>query len=363
MKLALVADWLPTYGGAEHVIAEFCSLWPDAPLHTTVAKHGKLGPLDSANIHTSSLQRWYKLLGDHKVLLPLMPQAIENIDLTGYDVVLSSSHAVGKGIVPPSTAKHICYCHTPMRYAWEMEDQYLNDFKIPNFLRKKIKNQLVKLRRWDLTTAKRVDTFIANSSTTQERIQRFYGRESIVIHPPVGDHFFDQAPQARDKREAPYLAIGRFVPYKRFDLLIEAANTLKFPLRIAGTGQDAAKLQAMAGPTVEMLGFVPDADLPELYASSRALLFPQLEDAGVVPLEAQACGTPIVALGEGGVLDTVRDGETGIFFGKQTVDSIESALLQFNTKTWDAKAIQEHAKQYSALNFRRKISSVVDQAS
>jgi glycosyltransferase involved in cell wall biosynthesis len=356
-RTAIIADWLPTFGGAEHVIAEFHALWPSAPLFTTVAKRGHLGPLDTANLQTSSLQKWYQLIGSHKVLLPLMPRAMEQIDLRGYDTVISSSHAVGKGIIPSSTARHICYCHTPMRYAWEMEQLYLEDFRIPRFLRKAVKKRLRDLRRWDLTTAKRVDAFIANSTATQERIKRIYNRESTVIHPPVRDEFFECA---RPEPQAFFLAAGRLVPYKRFDLLIQTANDLKIPLKIAGTGQDFRRLLRMSGQTVEMLGFVSSEELSHLYGSARALLFPQIEDAGVVPLEAQACGTPVIALSAGGALDTVAEGKTGVFFDEQSVDSLRGALKTFERMSFDPTVIRDHARQFSASRFRERIASFVE---
>jgi len=359
MRLAFIADWLPTYAGAERVIAQWCSLWPDAPLFTTVAQHGKLGPLDRADIRASALQRWYRILGNHKLLLPWMPRAIERIDLRGYDIVLSSSHAVAKGVIPPSTAIHICYCHTPMRYAWEMEEQYLQDFRVPALLRKTVRRRLTALRRWDMTTAKRTDVFIANSSTTQERIARTYARESTVIHPPVDDHFFE-APVHRGKRTS-YLAVGRLVPYKRFDLLIQAANAFGFPLDIAGTGQDEQRLRSLAGPTVRMLGYVPEEQLSALYAQARALLFPPFEDAGVVPLEAQACGTPVIAYGQGGALDTVLDGVTGLFFAQQTIRSLHNALQRFDTLHFDPEQIRAHAQQFSGEIFRGRMRAMVDE--
>lgn len=360
-RIALTADWLPTFGGAEHVIAEFCSLWPEAPLFTSVAKHGSLGPLDKARIRTTPLQRTYSLLKNHKVLLPFMPKAMEQIDLRNFDVILSSSHAVGKGIIPPPNSIHICYCHTPMRYAWEMENEYLQDFRIPKRLQKSVRGQLRRLRRWDLSSAKRTDIFLANSSTVQERISRIYGRESTVVYPPVSEHFFTTPLLEQKARKDYFLALGRLVPYKRFDLLIEAANALQIPLKIAGTGQDFARLARMAGPTVELLGYVPDAKLPELFGSAKALLFPQLEDAGVAPLESQACGTPVIAFGKGGALDTVAKGTTGIFFNEQSVDSLQKALKEFSAMHFDPQGIRTHAKAFSANRFKSQISSVVTQ--
>jgi glycosyltransferase involved in cell wall biosynthesis len=378
MKTAIVADWLVTYGGAEHVLAELRTFYPDAPFFTTVAKPSSLGPLKDADIRTTYLQRVHNLIKNHQVLLPFLPRAIESIDLTGYDLIISSSHAVGKGIIPPSSSFHVCYCHTPVRYAWEMEDEYLRDFRVPNRLKKTIKKQLSKLRRWDLTTAQRVDMFIANSTTTQERIKRIYGRESIVIPPPVEGKFFgatfikDSGYKIQDTSVADvlnlescippyYLAVGRMVPYKRFDLLIEVANKLKLPLKIAGRGQDEERLRALAGPTVEFLGFVKDEELPGLYANAKALLFPQYEDAGIVPLEAQATGTPVIAYGVGGALDSIVEHKTGVFFKEQTVESVTAAITEFETMTFDRKAIRAHAQKFTQEEFRKKFTAAVEE--
>lgn len=360
MKLAIVADWLPTYGGAEHVLEAFRTLWPEAPFFTTVASSEKIGPLAKADVRTVPfMQRLFRMTGRHQWLLPFLPQAIESIDVAGYDVIVSSSHAVGKGVLPPSTAVHVCYCHTPMRYAWEMEAQYLKDFRIRWPLSKLIRSQLSRLRRWDMSTAKRVDHFIANSSETQRRIARVYGRESVIIPPPVEARFFEQP---LVKREGYFLAIGRLVPYKRFDLLIEIANRLHLPLKIGGTGSDAARLKKMAGPTVEFLGFVPDADVPALYGKASALLFPQLEDAGIVPMEALACGTPVLALKQGGVVDVMQEGITGLLAPEQTVASFSEALKTFQTMQWNATVIREHAKKFHENIFRQRMKQEVASA-
>ncbi len=368
MRLALVADWLTTFGGAEHVLAELIELFPEAPLFTTVARKGRLGPIDKADIRTSPLQRWYKLLGNHQILLPWMPRAIERFDLSGYDVVLSSSHAVAKGIVPRPGCLHVCYCHTPIRYAWEMEDLYLRDFRVPKLLQRPIKRELMKIRKWDLTTAKRVDVFLANSATTQERISRIYNRESTVIPPPVDDRFFattireDRGRRTEDSENGYFLAVGRLVPYKRFDLLIETANVLQLPLWIAGTGQDEARLKSLAGPTVKFLGFVPDKELPGLYANAKALLFPQYEDAGIVLLEAHASGTPAIAYRAGGATDAVVEGKTGLFFDAQEVASVQAAMEQFDKHAWDREAIRAHARGFSRAVFRERITRAIGEA-
>jgi len=380
MKLAIVADWLPLYAGAEHVIAEFHKLWPDAPIFTTVANHGNLGPLNGADIRTGRLQKWYKLLGKHhRCLLPLMPREMERIDLDEYDVILSSSHAIGKGIIPPSNAKHICYCHTPMRYAWEMEKKYLEDSNIPKFFWKRIGRKLNEIRRWDMTTAKRVDLFIANSSTVANRIKKIYNRDATVILPPVSDRFFDNSnlrepgtgnrepgysntkiPDPRSPiPDPPYLALGRLVPYKRFVLLIECANKYQLPIKIAGKGPDESRLKNLAGPTVEFLGYVPDEKLPEIFANSKALLYPQEEDAGIAPLEAQSQGTPVIAFKKGGALDTVEENVSGIFFNEQSVESLKEAIDRFEGMNFDSEVIGKRAENYRAERFRDKIEEVV----
>ncbi len=362
MKTTIVADWLPTYGGAEHVISALSSLWPEAVIHTTVARKEKLDArLQAADIRVSSvLQKAFMLLGRHQVLIASMPRYIEHIDLAGSDVVISSSHAVGKGVIPPATAVHVCYCHTPMRYAWEMETEYLNDFKIRWPLRKPVQRLLKYLRRWDLATAKRVDHFIANSTETQARIRRIYARESVVIPPPVDAHFFDHPLSAN--RGSYFLALGRMVPYKKFDLLITLANHLKLPLKIGGTGDEFARLKAMAGPTVQFLGYVPDNDLPALYGAATALFSPQMEDAGIVPMEAQAMGVPVIAYGKGGVLDVVRDGVTGVLVSQQTVDAFAEALKRFDALAFDRAAIRQHARAFHIDTFKKRIAEEVASA-
>lgn len=359
MKIALTADWLVTIAGAERVLMQLHRLYPDAPIFTSVARPHVLGTLQNADIRCSKLEHWYLLLGRHQWLLPWMPRAMESHDLRGYDVILSSSHAVAKGILPPKNALHLCYCHTPMRYAWEMEEQYLEDFKIPSRLRPYIRRQLSKIRRWDMTTAKRVDIFFANSSTTKERIARMYNRDSMIIPPPVHERFFSVPLAKKDSTQEYYLAVGRFVPYKRFDMLITLANDQKLPLWIVGDGQDSARLRKMAGPTVRFLGKVNDDELPLLYANAKALLFPQHEDAGIVLLEAHACGTPVIAFQAGGALDAMVEGKTGVFFLEQTPHSLHGAIKVFANRQWERESIRIHAAQYSAERFCNRIQAEI----
>ncbi len=364
MKLAIAADWLPTYGGAEHVVAALSVLWPNAPIFTTIASVSSLpASLQRSDIRVSHLQTAYRLLGRHQWLLPWMPQTVEAMDFTGFDVILSSSHAVGKGFIPPGNSVHICYCHTPMRYAWEMEDEYLKDFRIRGLLKKRVRSELKRIRRWDLTTAKRVDHFIANSSETQARIKRIYGRESVVIPPPV-DACFYNFPLSAFRSPLPtrsyFLAIGRLVPYKRFDLLIHLANELKLPLKIAGQGSEEARLKAIAGPTVEFLGYVSEENLPALYSNASALFFPQVEDAGIVPMEAQACGTPVIALGQGGILDVVTEGATGILADAQTIESFMQAVKKFQATSWNHEAIRLHARAFHIDVFTQRMKEEIE---
>lgn len=360
MRIAIVADWLTAIGGAEHVVGELLRLYPHADLFTTVANRSLLQQFLNCPIHVTPWQYWYRLLRTHQPLLPFLTQAIENIDLKAYDIVISSSHAIGKGVIVPSCTRHITYCHTPMRYAWEMEEQYLHDFGIPSLGKPLARSMLKKLRRWDLTSAKRVDTFIANSSVTAERIKRIYNRESTIIHPPIDERFFsDFRQQTLHNRQSYFLAVGRLVPYKRFDLLIQTVNELNLPLKIVGQGREAKKLKAMAGSSIEFLGYTPDEHLPSLYRSARALLFPPLEDAGVVPLEAQACGIPVIAYGRGGVRDMVQEEKTGIFFEEQTKASLQNAIDRFHKMRFDPMVIRNHAKNFSAQKFRERIDGVV----
>lgn len=374
MKIALTVDWLTTLGGAEHVVEELHKIWPSAPVFTTMWDSLRVRSLASTEVRPTYLQRWYNALHHHQPLLPWMPMAVEGWDLRGFDVIISSSHAVAKGVLPPPRALHICYCHTPMRYAWLMEEEYLADFGIRGPLRWFARRKLRELRRWDLTTSRRVDLFLANSRATQQRIARIYARTSTILHPPVQDRFFSRPLPLPVHHPAPgapgewlpnhsyYFAIGRLVPYKRFDLLIEAANRLRLPLRIAGEGSERRRLERLAGPTIQFLGRVKDSDLPRWYGGARALLFPTHEDAGIVPLEAQACGTPVVALGQGGAMDTVQEGVTGTFFPEQTLTSLIDAIERLESMAFDPATIRAHAQQFSSRRFQERLQQIVKEA-
>jgi glycosyltransferase involved in cell wall biosynthesis len=249
-----------------------------------------------------------------------------------------------------------------MRYAWEMQEQYLDDFRVPRLFRPPLRALLHRMRRWDCSTAKRTDVFIANSATTAERIERIYGRKSVVVPPPVSARFFEHTCIPPLSGTKGFLAFGRLVPYKRFDLLINAANERGFDLTIAGTGQDERRLQSMAGQTVRFLGRVEEEDLPTFYHKYDALLFPQLEDAGIVPLEAQASGLPVIAYGKGGATETVVDGVTGVLFPEQTEESLLAAIDRFREIPFDRTKIRFHAERFSQTRFRDAITTVVEEA-
>ncbi|MBN1258263.1 glycosyltransferase [Candidatus Peregrinibacteria bacterium] len=358
MKIALVTDWLTNYGGAESVISAFHDLFPEAPVFTTLYNPKKMRELGGLkDVRTTWLQKIPFAKSHHQWLLGQMPVAVEMMDLDEYDVVLSSCHSVSKGVITKPSTLHICYCHTPMRYAWESWDFETRLKKFPKFLHPLIRRQIKKIKEWDYCAAQRVDKYIANSTHIAGKIKEHYGRDSAVIYPPVHTEKFK--PVAHPSQDF-YFSIGRLIPYKKFDLLVETFNHLGLPLKIAGTGPDFEKIKKMAKPNVEILGFVDDRQLAELYANCKALLFPQVEDAGIVPLEAMAAGRPVIALNRGGSLDTMIEGKTGVFFGEQTVKNLSDAVRRFETMGFDPKAIREHAKRFDVEIFKRKIRDFIE---
>lgn len=354
MKLAIVADWLTNDGGAEKVIRAFHELYPQAPIYTTLFNKEKMTAFKDADIRTSFLQ---KIPGArHQMLLPWMPYAVEAFNLDEYDVVLSSCHSVAKGIITLPSTLHISYCHTPMRYAWEEWDLESRMEQFPRLLHPLIRRQMQKIKRWDRLAAERVDEYIANSSYIKTRIQKCYERDSEVIYPPVRSSFFTPVKHPKNNY---YLAVGRLIPYKKFDLLIEAFNQLDLPLKIVGTGPDLERLQKMAGPTIQFLGHLENAALRELYAHCTAFLFPQLEDAGITLLEAMCCGRPVIAYGEGGSQDTMIDGKTGILFNRQTSGNLIAALQQFQEMKFEPEFIRSHALNFDVERFKEKIKKYI----
>jgi glycosyltransferase involved in cell wall biosynthesis len=282
---------------------------------------------------------------------------MEALDLRGYDLVLSSSSAFGKGVITKPGTLHICYCHTPMRWCWNYEE-YVEREQLGKVARRVLPFLITGLRVWDQTSAMRVDDFIANSPVIAERIKKYYRREAVVIPPPVEASRFPATPATEIADY--FLALGRFIPYKRFDLAIEACNRLQLPLVVIGKGRDEERLKRIAGPTIRFLGRLSDEEVIHYYRHCRAFLFPGDEDFGITPLEAQAAGRPVIAYGAGGALASVVDGVTGLFFREQTVESLVEVLAAFNERNFDADAIRNHALEFDTPRFQRRIMQFIE---
>ncbi len=353
-KLAIVHDWLTNMGGAEQVVINFHELYPDAPIYTTFYTPEKLDDkLKGLNVKTSFLQR-QKPVYNHKKYFPLMPMAFSKMKVKDYDVILSSSSSCAKGVKKRKDAIHVCYIHTPMRYAYEFKHEYTDGM---NPIKKILVNILLFfIRIWDKHNSKKVDYFIANSSEIQKRVKNTYNRDSVVINPPVRVNEFQIGKKDGDY----YLVVSRLVGYKRFDLAVKACTELNKKLVVIGEGPEKEKIEKMAGPTVTFLGRQPDDIVQKYMSECKALLFPGLEDFGIVPVEAQACGRPVICYGKGGVLDTVIDGETGVYFHEQTVDSLKEALKKFEKMKFDKKKIREHSLYFSEDNFKQRMREYID---
>lgn len=357
MKLAIVHEYFCNLGGADTVARVLHELYPDAPIFTLQVYDRNRGHawLKGMDLRTSFIQRLPLAGRTHQVFLPLMPFAIENFDLYKYDIILSSSSLLAKGIIPPPNARHVSYTHTRQRVAWDLESEYVD--AVPRPLRPLARAYMHNLRSWDVKAARRVDQFVANSHFVARRLEQLYGRKAVVIPPPVDTDTFQPLPIQRGES---YIAIGRLVKYKRFDLAIAACKTLRRPLKIVGDGPERANLEKMAeGAPVEFLGTLPHTEIRKLLAQAHALLFPGLEDFGIVPVEAQAMGCPVIAYGEGGVLDTVRDSETGILFGAQTADALVEAMHRADAVPLDKNILRDSALEFSTDKFKGRITSLL----
>ena len=365
MRIAIVHDWLDTWGGAEQALVELLACYPDADVYALVDYMGpedreRLGP---RSIRTSFIQDLPFARKAFRRYLPLFPRAIERFDVSAYDLVISSSHAVAKGVRTTPLQLHICYCYTPMRYAWDLQDQYLSHVGLDRGVKGRlVRRSLTRLREWNRVASGRVDCFVAISHAIANRIQRCYGRESTVIYPPV------TAPSItlHDAARSTYVTVSRFVPYKRIDLIVEAFRLLPArELVVIGDGPERARVQAVAGPNVRLLGRLPDALRDERLATARAFLFAAEEDFGIAPLEAQACGTPVIALGRGGALETIRGLDdatpTGVLFSEQTPEAIAAGVREFeaNDHRITERACRDNAARFSAERFRREFGAFV----
>lgn len=350
-KIAIVAEWLTSRGGAEEVVYELCRLFPKADIFTTVFNPSKHPELEGKKITASFLKRIPVINKKHQLALPLLPRAISSLDLSGYDLIISSSSAFGKGIKKSKDAKHICYCHTPMRYVWEPDlDSRL--IRLP-FGKRIIKA----LKKWDLSTNDSVDVFIANSQNTAKKIKKFYNRDSVVVYPPVETEQIINY-KSGDKEDY-YFAISRLIPYKRIDLAIRACETLKKRLLVAGSGDELNNLKKISGEFTTFLGRVNDNKKIKLYKEAKATIFCAEEDFGIVPVESLAAGTPVIGYGKGGILEVVTSQDLGILFEEQTLKSLIKAIREFEKKKFDKKVLEESSRRFSKNNFNKSILNII----
>ncbi len=355
MKLALVHDWLNQMGGAEDVLEALVSMYPDAPVYTSMYwREGMPAAYRAWDIRTTWMDRLPGIYRHHQPYLPLYPLAFGRLDLSDYDLVLSNKSGFCHGVRTGPHTLHVCYCLTPTRYVWTF-DNYAAREALPPAVRAALKPLIRLLRRWDYAAAQRVTHFIAISTEVQARIRRYYGRESVVIHPPVDTGRF--APTSRP--DDYFLFVGRLVPYRRLDLAVRAFNQLGLPLVIGGAGRDREALEAIAGPTITFLGYVPDEDLPDLFARCRAYILPATEDFAIAPVQAMAAGRPVIAYGAGGVLDTVLPGETGLFFHQPTPEALADAVRAFAGMRFDPDRICRHAERFDKSVFESKLQAYI----
>ena len=352
--LALVHDWLNQIGGAEDVLETLVEMFPRAPIYTSIYWPEVMPPAYREwDIRTTWMDRLPGIYRHHQPYLPLYPLAFSQLDLSGYDLVLSNKsgfcHTVRSG-----DATHVCYCLTTTRYVWDF-DAYAAREAIPPLVRGALRPLVALLRRWDWRAAQRVDHFVAISHAVQERIRRYYGRESALIYPPVETSRFHTSAVQDDY----YLIVSRLIPYKRIDIAVRAFNLLGLPLVIAGDGRDREPLEELAGPNVTFLGRVPGAELSDLFARCRAYVLPGVEDFSITPVQAQAAGRPVIAFAAGGALDTVVEGQTGCFFPTQTPESLAQAVREFDPETIDPQDCVRNAARFDSGVFKRELSRFI----
>lgn len=357
MKVALVHDFLYQDGGAERVLEALHEMWPEAPIYTLFHNKKKIQRFKHADVRESFLKylpfgrtyyRWY---------LPLMPYATEKYDLSEYDVVISSASAFAKGILTKPETLHICYCHTPTRYLWTDTHEYIEDLRLNSLIKKALLPRLIhKLRLWDKMSVDRVDQFIANSRSVQQRIKKYYRRDSDIIYPPVdiGEYTIS------DRQEDYFVTGGRIVPYKRFDLVVEVFNRLGTPLKIFGDGPELETLKKQAKSNIEFLGRISEEEKYQLLSKARAFIHPQLEDFGITPLESMACGRPVIAYGTGGATETVIPQKTGVLFFDQTWEALLHAIVSFDETQFNPREIRAWAERFDKEKFKAQMKQYVE---
>lgn len=362
MKKALIHDWFSTYAGAEKCVESFTNVWDDFEIYGLIdflsdANRDKI--LKGKYAHTSFVQKLPSAKKKYRNYLPLFPFAIEQFDLSSYDVVLSSSHAVAKGVLTHSNQLHISYVHTPIRYAWDLYHQYLHESGLNHGLKGVLaKYFLHKIRLWDVSTANRVDHYIANSHYIARRVKKVYGKSSDVIYPPVDIDKF----ALHESKSDFYLTASRMVPYKKIDLIVEAFSQTDKKLLVIGDGPDMGKIKSKASKNIELLGFADDKTMADLMGQAKAFVFAAEEDFGITPVEAQACGTPVICFGSGGTLETVREGISGLYFMEQNIRELLAAVDKFEQSydKFDPIKIRENSLKFSRTRFESEIKSYVE---
>lgn len=355
MKVALVHDYLSQDGGAERVLKALHEIWPEAPIFVLFHDSNKINYLDQEKIRTSFLNKMPFINQIFQWYLPLMPLATERHQLQGYDLVISSSSGFAKGVITSPNTLHIAYCHTPPRFLWGDGNNYLSDLKNNRLVKIFLPILTHRLRLWDHLSTQRVDSFIANSNTVKRRISKYYRRDSQVIFPPVDTHRF----QISTKPGQYYVTGGRLVPYKRIDLVIKVFNRLGWPLKIFGVGSEYPYLKKIARSNIEFYGKISEDEKAKLLNEAIAFIHPQKEDFGITPLEAMAAGKPVIAYSQGGATETIIPNETGVFFEKQTWESLLNALLNFNPHNFDSAKIRAHAQNFSTDRFKSEMKNFV----
>jgi len=358
-KIAIVHDWFQDKGGAENVIASLLNIYPDADFFALVDffdDQQRKEVLNNKKVTYSFIQKLPFAKKIFRHYLFLFPLAIERLDLREYDLIISSSHAVAKGVITGPEQLHICINYSPMRYAWDMYFTYREEHNLRGIKEKLLSYFLHKIRIWDVTSSNRVDHFIAISTLVQKRIGKYYRRESTLIHPPVD---IERYTLCREKEDY-YFTMSRLVPYKRIKLIVEAFAANGKPLIVAGTGPQLEEIRQIATNNIKLLGYVEDREVIKLMQKAKAFIFAAYEDFGIVPVEAMACGTPVIAYGKGGITDTVIEGKTGLFFEKQKVSALNNAIERFETMDFDHKEISEHTSRFSKHLFEEKISIFIE---
>jgi glycosyltransferase involved in cell wall biosynthesis len=358
-RVALIHDFLLDLRGAERVFAAICDAWPDADVFTAVYDEaGTEGRFADRTVHTSFLQRLRPTARTFRPLLPFYPHAVESFDLRGYDTVISSSSAWAHGVIVDPGAVHVCYCHNPFRYAWTEREATLRA-RGP-LVRPALRFLLSRWRQWDWIAAQRVDRYVANSRTTAERVRRYLGRESVVVYPPVEIERF--APVAHDRIGEHYVVLAELMAHKRLDIAVEAFSRLRLPLVVLGDGPEERRLRRLAGPTVTFAGRVPDERVAELLATARALVVTAVEEFGIAAVEALAAGRPVIALGEGGVRESVEPGVTGAFYERNDPAALAETVLAFDALAVDPAACRAAAERFSVPSFQTRLAAIVADA-